>query len=354
MKKIYLLLVLLLSNMTLYACPPPNIPDEYQVRCDPLDMSADGELMLFHDMSPETQDKLDDSPLRLVFGASDVGLINRHGRVIIPPKYLSIQSLSVQHKNVIVNQRHSRKKVYSGMMDRRLGHVVLPLEYDDVWLIGDNKAIVEQAGRYAIFDEHGRAQTPFRYSLIEFGEQKIRKFATAPLKLENRQANPQLRYGVMNGAGQELLPDIYVNVAHLTREITLLHDEQGQSWFVNPLGQKWQIAAGNEIMWVFEEWVLVKNTQGQVALLNHAGQEIIPFGTFDKMFLETKSKRFLIQQNGQWGLADLTGKILIKPQYESVFHRSIDFSGWARFFFTNGNVWDEYDVDGRWLRFHPI
>ncbi|SSY70104.1 hypothetical protein [Alysiella crassa] len=53
MKKIYLLLVLLLSNMRLYACPPPNIPDEYQVRCDPLDMSADGELMLFHDMSPE-------------------------------------------------------------------------------------------------------------------------------------------------------------------------------------------------------------------------------------------------------------------------------------------------------------
>lgn len=275
------------------------------------------------------------------------GMINREGDVIVPAKYLSLGYF------------------YKYKTKNSLGVVDCPASVSDMY------------GRYALQRPLSRLYDSGHYYNVQLSSLQNKQAADSlRAALENTEffidgnylffRKGTLKYGVMDGRGEILIPEKDFNVVHCPSNGVALVGKMKkkklnygyynvESGYLKTFGEDEILASyadglgkiqnkndqsayfvdktGNRVTDVyrlalnFEDGLCIvqDNSSRKFGVINNEGKNVVPF-EYDNVKTAFKDGCLGVCKSGKWGFADQTGKIVIPLVYDNV----ADFGyGWA-------------------------
>ncbi|MBQ9184159.1 MAG: WG repeat-containing protein [Neisseriaceae bacterium] len=181
------------------------------------------------------------------------------------------------------------------------GKIVIPMQYDKAWQFKNGLAKVERNKRYGLIDKSGKIIIPPQYNELNyFTDKLVRTRHNNQYELFDTQGNiisdkydfignidygfakikQQDKYGLMDKNGKIIIPCEYDDILTLTKEPDLIAVKKNNAW-------------------------------GFVDKNNHT---VIPF-VYEQVW-HFHNGLAKIRNNQQYGMIDLTGKIIIPTQYQ--------------------------------------
>lgn len=235
---------------------------------------------------------------------------NMTGRVIIPPIYDGVNSLTI-HGYSVGKNRHMRNsmKIYCE------GDDYIALRYNPYFFT------VMLKHKWAIADTTGKPLSPFKYDMI---------LPSAYEKIALAQIGKN--FGLLNDKGEEILEVIYqipYNCidCHSSEVVSIkfLSDEK-KKILITDYGKDWQWAFFGEddaVLFFLDGSNMFFELNGLIGSVDSTGKIIIPFKyeiikAFPKQYRFWSQLPFQCRVNDKWGLVDKTGVELVQCQYDTI------------------------------------
>lgn len=224
------------------------------------------------------------------------GVINTKGRTVIPFNY----QILIPHGEFIIGAYLKDDKVDYGVIDLR-DNVVLPFEYSQIRPLSKTKiSVTNSEGKVALFDIRG-------LKIIDFGLDSISDFK------ENK------AYIYQNG--KKGIVDLEGNLIVHPNYKSIVEESHGYRGIRFP---EWQLLNGNNKLvqkYEFDQMVPVHKGLFSVKLGNKAALMDLGESYLTPMVrkIDSVSRGLAIfSKNHKKGLVSLEGKVLIKPEYDSI------------------------------------
>lgn len=297
------------------------------------------------------------------------GLRNLKNKEVLPLQYHFMQSVE-GGKYWIVGKRDAQGKLLFGALDYK-GNFIWKIAYrglrfeqgfwllrrqsrwqafkeetlescfgerswDALRIVDAGHAIVQEAGRWGVYDAQGNELLPLRYRSIYAIHGSRYRVAPFPewqfydttghrrtvLQLAEIQAvDDKLliytldgRSGFLSPDGEMLSPPQYEYIQPVGNGICLVRDSSG-CYALNR-----QFASltppADSVRLDFPGLLSVYNN-GQWALYDSTKKQIIPFGNYEAIH-PFHFERFAVKQNGQWGIMDRLSRWVVAPRFDSL------------------------------------
>lgn len=298
-----------------------------------------------------------------------VGLVNSKGQEIIKTEYKEIKTLEEGYKNeylvmdendnygvistsgtIIVTPAYKDIKYlgnaenYAVLIDNvwtliKKNGEVLNNTYNYISIKGDN-VIIEQEGKYGIITTRGEEKIAPTYESLEYA------FSVYYI------AKQEGKYGIINIENETVIPFDYTNmyyiedksilVADLTDVETVLFDSNlsqklkgifvfedeyiraridGQNKYYN---YKFEEKQNRELL--TKNTIFVSEHNGKYGYVNAAGDIVVDY-IYDEAKEQNEAGYAAVKQNGQWGVIDKSGKLVLEPSVNLDNNLYIDFVG---------------------------
>ena len=259
----------------------------------------------------------------------------------------SKSALSSQKYGFLVAQKDDKY----GMINRNI-EIIVPFKYDTLYWMDKITLLAKLNNKYGLIDSIGKSIIPIEYDSI-YHEPYINSYLF--LKKNNQ-------YGIINSNYETIFPCEYEEVKILSSEfITVKRNGQYQLFsmrqkkilpFVGSQiliadkgilikNKRWGFLQNNEITWLPKSekydtierlsmtllWMVAKkNKNGTItkAIINNLGEELLPFSekiqSISRGPLQNTITIGKKNKKGEWkyGEANLSGYMMIKPQYEKI------------------------------------
>lgn len=124
------------------------------------------------------------------------------------------------------------------------------------------------------------------------------------------------QYGYLNTQGKEVIAPMYDDATRFSHGVAVVRS--GDDYFViNQNNQKVSNHYTNITQLKDHDFYIVQQ-DGKYGVINHAGRQLVPM-IYDNIGGHLFADELIeFSQNGQWGLMNLSGQVMIAPQYEQV------------------------------------
>ncbi len=292
-------------------------------------------------------------------GFERYGYVDRTGKIVIAPKYLSIGNFAQGLAPVkFTNQKY-------GFIDR-FGKIVIAAKYDFASGFVDGLATVEVSGKMGAIDRQGKlviqpiypdAALEFQSGLLAVKRGKLWGFVDrrGRMAIAPRFVDPQpdsitedeidiasfylyrfsdglaavsldgINYGYIDRQGKTIVPPQFKYARAFTEGLGLVQTKAGTWGFVDrtgklvislPNSQKMRIAEAT-LLSTFSEGLAGIKTGDKWGFIDRQGDQIIP-PTFDNIYPFSEGLAAVAIQ-GKYGFIDRQGKIVIPPTFDRAF-----------------------------------
>lgn len=231
-----------------------------------------------------------DSGLRAIAGVGEkYGLINEHGRWVMPPRYGRIEPFS------------------------------------------EGLALVCQYTGNGFIDPNGKVVIPFTY-VDEEGGLFDHKFNSGVAVMEQGQKDPVVYY-VINRQGKVLFKTTNV-LESFSEGLTIFTSEQGHSYYIDPHGRKVLEPKDAAASYNFYEGLapaMPTGVKDKVGFINTQGKLVIkalfddpqvtitdPNEDIQATYYRFQNGYAVVSSKGRFGIIDRTGKYVIPPAYDDL------------------------------------
>lgn len=288
----------------------------------------------------------------------DIGLMDAEGKILLSAEYTRIfQDRLIKNQFYATKEKFAdSKQTFSGVFNHKLEWIV-PLEkqlFLDIYLPSTVLRVKREVNGeeiYALFDKKsGQFSTPFKYTSLSRFQDGLAIFSTEPIYKYGLK-NKELKFGFINEQGQEVIGENYVSIAPFSEGITNAQDANGDRWIIDNTGQKlWKIPYHyNQLSFSLHGRMMVANRHDEMAIINQAGEEVIPFGRFDKLYLLNKIPAIVAHKADKIGLLDLQGNELLPLGEFDGAEDSLELDDNAVVFYKGDQFW-RYDEKGKLLQ----
>lgn len=218
------------------------------------------------------------------------------------------------------------------------GKIVIPMQYDKVWHFKNGLAKVERNKRYGLIDKSGKIIIPPQYNELNyFTDKLLRTRHNNQYELFDTQGNiisdkydfignidygfakikQKDKYGLMDKNGNEIIPCQYDDILTLTKEPDLIAVKKDNQWGFVDKNNHTVIPFVYEQVWHFHNGLAKIRNNQQYGMIDLTGKIIIPT---QYQWLDDINEQGLIrfQQNNQFGFINRDNQIVIPNQYEYI------------------------------------
>lgn len=218
------------------------------------------------------------------------------------------------------------------------GKIVIPMQYDKAWQFKNGLAKVERNNRYGLIDKSGKIIIPPQYNELNYFTDKLLRtrynnqyelFDTQGNIISNKydfignidygfaKIKQKDKYGLMDKNGKIIIPCEYDDILTLTKEPDLIAVKKNNAWGFVDKNNHTVIPFIYEQVWHFHNgFAKIRNNQ-QYGIIDLTGKIIIPT---QYQWLDDINEQGLIrfQQNNQFGFINRDNQIVIPNQYEYI------------------------------------
>ena len=183
------------------------------------------------------------------------GLIDSTGKEIISPRYRNLENFYDGYIQVALEDDKSPNKKLWGIVDKKTGKEIVPCKYESIGSFFEGMAAVLQNGRWGFINLKGEMVIPPKY--VKANTYTILKFSEG-LAVVTTDTTLNKKFGAIDKSGKTVIPFVYDNLGDFAEGLALANKgkilKQGQySW------QQDIVAAG------------------KFGYINKTGKTIIPF-----------------------------------------------------------------------------
>ena len=230
--------------------------------------------------------------------------------------YENIEAIANLNSNNIISYEQNAIKVQKdgkyGMIDIS-GKEILPCEYDDLYALNntDNSILVVKDGKIGLVDSTGKKIIDPQYKEIRgLGED---------YKLGYIVVTEDNQYGVVDCNNQIVLEPKYQDIKNMTENGEYIVKENN-AWEVVQRNGEVKFADGlqgmQDILGIKNGNIIIKDANNKVGVVNESGERILDNVYDDVKFAFTD--RYIILQNGKYGVAEKGNNILLNPTYTTM------------------------------------
>lgn len=235
------------------------------------------------------------------------GLLNENGQWVLKPEY---DQLEVKFDICLVLHKQGRM-TYADTW----GKLLLPLQFEQVGILDDDRYDVKQQGKWGIYDaRQQKLVIPAVYDEIDY-------CGGCGLKSEYLYAKKNGRWGIISGANEVLVPFSFDHSHSRMRsdEWVCSFQQNGKDVVVNiPLKKVYGPPLYSQ-MEVIGDGMLKLKKGGRFGLINRNGEQVQDF-VYDDIsdpYGQFASGPFLtVQKDGKTGIIDMKGRVVIPPSLD--------------------------------------
>lgn len=225
-------------------------------------------------------------------------VLNKENKEILT-NYKNIQAIT--NNNTSINSSY-QSEILKYENDGKYGILTLngkkitDAEYDSIETLEykDNVLKVSKDGKYGLIKLDGEEIIPTEYNAISADGYYNNSYDKAGY-IVNVRTEEGYRYGYINSNGKQILDTIFTNIKRLTE----IKDD--------------------------ENFYLITYKNGQAGLIKN-GQTIIE-NEYEQLEYDSISNMIMAQKNAKQGVMDLTGDLILIPQYEDITFRGVYITG---------------------------
>ncbi len=239
------------------------------------------------------------------------GLIDYHGKVIIPAKYNGIKRFGNNRLMKVIIKNKKLDKITYGIIDTS-GIEIIPPIYSEIEYLSDGK-IKKDTGSYvklttdfgslfALVDRNGKLKTSFKFQEIEEFQENL-----AVVKIKNK-------FGVIDKNGNEIIPAIYDKVESCYNGLIIVRLKNFYGIFsskgakiVEPTSFLRIGKFHTDFNWISEK--------GKYSIIDKTGNKVNK-ATFNRIS-DFHCELTFAYSKGKWGVINTQGDWIIKPKYSS-------------------------------------
>lgn len=239
------------------------------------------------------------------------GVHKSRGKLIIPAEYDGI-SKHLQESIFIVRKAH----LYG--VYKATGELILPLEYEDIsliWMLGNQPCLaVRKNKKTGLMDLEGELMTPIQYDVINYNHPK-----GVIVKKDGR-------YGLIGAKGETLIPPIY---HHYGFASSGRFNNTAETWRTKERGYvkledgiQFDTTAYDDYYHFVPYYILLREGD-KYRIADWYGQ--IKPGAYDQIDCNINTRKCFVVNNGQHGVIDYQGHILLPLRYGGFRYLGFDY-----------------------------
>lgn len=267
------------------------------------------------------------------------GAINMKGQVIVPFQFEQIEDFMNERARVKLNNKW-------GFVNNQ-GEIIIPMQYDQLWDFSEGLARFEQEGLWGFIDEYGQVVMAPKYEDVGDFSQGLARF-----QMEGK-------WGYLNAQGFIQIPPKY-DLAEDFECGTAKVYKEGKSTFIDKNGQfqvlrEWSlfsdysarinkveedgkyglvdkngiVVLAPDYQFEFPYWYYTKvEKDGKWGFFNYNGQMVI-YPIYEDAGDFSAEGFMPVKLNGQWGIIDTAGKVIVPLKYDSIaYHSFLPIEAW--------------------------
>ncbi len=237
-----------------------------------------------------------EKPLFPIYSQFKYGFIDQTGQVVIPAKFLSVESF---HDGLAVASVARNKY---GYIDSK-GVFVLPAIYDRAKSFQDGIAKVSVGDETFYIDKTGKKlwSTPLDATTEDFRE------GVAALQTEDG------KWGYVNREGKMVIPATFEYASGFSEGLAVVTMANGKYGYIDKTG-KLVIAANYDYADAFEDGLALVMVNGKSGYINKTGAFVIK-ADFDYASAFNSGLAF-VQKGGKYGVINTKGEYVLKPEFD--------------------------------------
>ncbi len=292
------------------------------------------------------------------------GLIDRNGRVVVPPLYQQVDYPSDGMIRVAQNELFGffdtlgfpqigcKYRTASGFSEGRAvvlidfdsnncayGYIdkkdslVLPAIYEYAFPFQEGCAVVQRYERFGMIDRDGREVLPIKYAGV--GSMIHGNCFVMDVETE--------RAAMFDSHFKQLTPFQYTNVIDYGEGYFIV-ERDGKKVFLNQKGKE-KFGLFDQVS-PFRYGFAMVSREGRYGIINHRGRFILPMEYENSMNHSSQYQFYeglaLIEKNRRFGFVNMKGEVVIEPVYQSAHHCSEGLIP-----VKTQNVWGYIDRNGQ-------
>lgn len=160
------------------------------------------------------------------------GLIDSTGKEIVTPRYRNIENFYEDYAQVAIDDDKAPNKRLWGIVDKKTGKEIVPCKYESVGSFFEGMADVLQNGRWGFVNLKGEMVIPPKY--VKASTYAILKFSEG-LAVVTTDTTINKKFGAIDKTGKMVIPFLYDNLGDFAEGVALANKgkilKQGQySW----------------------------------------------------------------------------------------------------------------------------
>lgn len=183
------------------------------------------------------------------------GLIDSTGKEIVTPRYRNIENFYEDYAQVAIEDDKAPNKRLWGIVDKKTGKEIVPCKYESVGSFFEGMAAVLQNGRWGFVNLKGEMVIPPKY--VKASTYAILKFSEG-LAVVTTDTSINKKFGAIDKTGKTVIPFVYDNLVDFAEGLALAN--------------KGKILKQGKYSW--QQDIV---TAGKIGYINKTGKTIIPF-----------------------------------------------------------------------------